>query len=252
MNSRVFARPSELKVTTPCPSFRLLYVWKLGPATLEFWDRFQNERNQGKQAHPALKYRVPHGSQLYQSLKSKVGLAATKAAALRINLNVQGCGIVAAPVHAPSRAPPPPSFTQSSSPPRSLVRDGQTSPHRPRLVVSRSTCPPLFPSPHANGFVIVNAVINKHTSSGSVSVIPSACPLSPPTYGSQDGLRLWLQRPTFMPLLLRNATTTALASFPSSTKLIRVSACSAGRVLRTVVLLLASRSLSNDRSQARS
>jgi hypothetical protein len=28
-----------------------------------------------------------------------------KAAALRINLNVEGCGIVAAPVHAPSRAP---------------------------------------------------------------------------------------------------------------------------------------------------
>jgi hypothetical protein len=41
----------------------------------------------------------------YQSLKSKVGLAAAKAAALRINLNVEGCGIVAAPVHAPSRAP---------------------------------------------------------------------------------------------------------------------------------------------------
>ena len=36
-----------------------------------------------------------------------------------------------------------PSFTQSPSPPRSLVRDGQTSPHSPRLVVSRSTCPPL-------------------------------------------------------------------------------------------------------------
>ena len=41
----------------------------------------------------------------YQSLKSKVGLAAAKAAALQINLNVEGCGIVAAPVHAPSRAP---------------------------------------------------------------------------------------------------------------------------------------------------
>jgi hypothetical protein len=41
----------------------------------------------------------------YQSLKSKVGLAAAKAAALRINLNVEGCGIVAASVHAPSRAP---------------------------------------------------------------------------------------------------------------------------------------------------
>ena len=43
-------------------------------------------------------------SAFYQSLKSKVGLAAAKAAALRINLNVEGCGIVAAPVHAPSRA----------------------------------------------------------------------------------------------------------------------------------------------------
>ena len=41
----------------------------------------------------------------YQSLKSKVGLAAAKAAALRINLNVEGRVTVAAPVHAPSRAP---------------------------------------------------------------------------------------------------------------------------------------------------
>ncbi len=70
----------------------------------------------------------------FQSLKSKVGLAA-KAAALRINLNIQGCGV---------------------------VRDGQTSPHRPRLVVSRSTYPPLFPSPHASNFVIGTAVINTH------------------------------------------------------------------------------------------
>jgi hypothetical protein len=64
-----------------------------------------------------------------------------------------------------SRSPssPPPSFTQSPSPPRSLVRDGQTSPHRPRLVVSRSTCPPLSPSPHANSFLIGTAVINTHT-----------------------------------------------------------------------------------------
>jgi hypothetical protein len=39
--------------------------WWLGlaPATLEFWVRFPNERNQGKQAYPVLKYRVPHGSQ---------------------------------------------------------------------------------------------------------------------------------------------------------------------------------------------
>jgi hypothetical protein len=76
--------------------------WWLGlaPATLEFWVRFPNERNQGKQAHPVLKYRarVPHGSQ---------------------------------------------------------------------LVVSRSTCPPLSPSPHANSFVIGTAVINTHTRSPS-------------------------------------------------------------------------------------
>jgi hypothetical protein len=34
------------------------------------------------------------------------------------------------------------------------VRDGQTSPHRPRLVVSHSTRPPLSPSPHANIFIL--------------------------------------------------------------------------------------------------
>jgi hypothetical protein len=39
----------------------------------------------------------------YQGLKSKVGLAAANVSALRINLNVQGCSIVADPIHAPSR-----------------------------------------------------------------------------------------------------------------------------------------------------
>ena len=39
----------------------------------------------------------------YNGLKSKVGLAAAKAAALRVNLNVQSCSIVAPPMHAPSR-----------------------------------------------------------------------------------------------------------------------------------------------------
>jgi hypothetical protein len=68
-----------------------------------------------------------------------------------------------------SPSSPPPSFTQSPSPPRSLVRDGQTSPHRPRLVVSRSTCPPLSPSPHANSFVIGTAVINTQPVSACAS-----------------------------------------------------------------------------------
>jgi len=51
------------------------------------------------------------------------------------------------PLTFPGPSSPPLSFTQSPSPPRSLVRDGQTSPHSIRLVVSRSTCPPLSPPP---------------------------------------------------------------------------------------------------------
>ena len=66
--------------------------------------------------------------------------------------------------------------------PWTLVRDGQTSPHRPRLVVSRSTCPPPSSPPHANSFVIGPAVI-KHTPTGQTSphrlrlvVSHSTCP----------------------------------------------------------------------------
>ena len=36
---------------------------------------------------------------------SKVGLAAAKTAAMRINLNIDGCGVVAPPVHSSLRAP---------------------------------------------------------------------------------------------------------------------------------------------------
>ena len=60
----------------------------------------------------------------------------------------------------PSRHPP---FTQYPSPSRSLVRDGQTSPHKPRFVVPHSTCPSLSPSPPAHSFIIGPAVINTHT-----------------------------------------------------------------------------------------
>ena len=42
----------------------------------------------------------------YMGLKSKVGLVAAKASALRINLNILGCSVVAPALHAPSRAPP--------------------------------------------------------------------------------------------------------------------------------------------------
>jgi hypothetical protein len=35
----------------------------------------------------------------------------------------------------------------------SLVRDGQTNPHKPRPVVSHRTCPPLSSSPVANSLI---------------------------------------------------------------------------------------------------
>ena len=40
------------------------------------------------------------------------------------------------------------------------MRDGQTGPHRLRLVVPHSTRPPLSPSPHANSFILGTALIN--------------------------------------------------------------------------------------------
>jgi hypothetical protein len=80
-----------------------------------------------------------------------------------------------------SRSPssPPSSFTQFPFPPCSLVRDGQTSPHRPRLVVSHSTRPPLSPSPHANSFVIGTAVINNNKVPTVMRELPLALPLRP-------------------------------------------------------------------------
>ena len=68
-------------------------------------------------------------------------------------------------MHAPSRTPlllPLLLSHNLPTPPRSLVRDEQTHPHRPRLVVSHSTCPPLSSPPHAHSFVLGPAVI-KHT-----------------------------------------------------------------------------------------
>ncbi len=69
--------------------------------------------------------------------------------------------------HTPSRTRSPsschPPFTHYPFPLRSLVCGGQPSPHKPRLVVSHSTCPPLSSSPHAHSFVLGTAVMNTHT-----------------------------------------------------------------------------------------
>ena len=71
--------------------------------------------------------------------------------------------------------------------PHGSQRDGQTSPHRPRLVVSHSTCPPLFPSPHAYRFCI-RYCSNKHTHGGhqvEISSGVSALQASVIAHGSQ-------------------------------------------------------------------
>jgi hypothetical protein len=69
--------------------------------------------------------------------------------------------------HTPPRTRSPssrhPPFTHYPFPLRSLVCGGQPSPHKPRLVVSHSTCPPLSSSPHAHSIVLGTTVINTHT-----------------------------------------------------------------------------------------
>jgi hypothetical protein len=53
---------------------------------------------------------------------------------------------------------------------------GQTRPHQPLLVVSHTTCPPLFPSPHAISFVIGPAVIkSKKNKECACERIPQRC-----------------------------------------------------------------------------
>ena len=68
--------------------------------------------------------------------------------------------------HTPPRTRSPssrhPPFTHYPCSPHSLVCGGQPSPHKPRLVVSHSTCPPLSSSPHAHSFVLGTAVINNN------------------------------------------------------------------------------------------
>jgi hypothetical protein len=77
--------------------------------------------------------------------------------------------------HSPSSRHPP--FTHKPFPPRSLVCGGQPSPHKPRLVVSHSTCPPLSSSPHAHRFVLGPAVINNNLNRTKPATCP---PLFPP------------------------------------------------------------------------
>jgi hypothetical protein len=100
--------------------------------------------------------------------------------------------------HTPPRTRSPssrhPPFTHYPFPLRSLVCGGQPSPHKPRLVVSHSTCPPLSSSPHSHSFVLGTAVINTHTPPPRV-LLPHAC--------TQDG---WFLQPKRRPARLPRRT----------------------------------------------
>ena len=99
--------------------------------------------------------------------------------------------------HTPPRTRSPssrhPPFTHYPFPPRSLVCGGQPSPHKPRLVVSHSTCPPLSSSPHAHSFVLGTEVINTHTPGSSRVPEPSPAMggLQIPQWLGSDPLSAW-------------------------------------------------------------
>jgi hypothetical protein len=78
-----------------------------------------------------------------------------------------------------------------------LVRDGQTIAHRPRLVVSRSTCPPISPPPCKQ--LCTRSCSNKHTHSHCCCRYGEA-PAAAASWRAHDGR---LQRGTACPLLYR-------------------------------------------------
>jgi hypothetical protein len=73
---------------------------------------------------------------------------------------------------------PPPHVNSFVLGPTVINTHTKPSPHRPRLVVSRSTCPPIYPPPHVNSFVLGPAVINTHTH--------QAAPFSNPAGGADS------------------------------------------------------------------
>ena len=93
----------------------------------------------------------------------------------------------------------PPSFHTLSLSPAFTIQNtvchggGQPSPHKPRLVVSHSTCPPLSSSPHAHSFVLGTEVINTHTPGSSRVPEPSPAMggLQIPQWLGSDPLWAW-------------------------------------------------------------
>jgi hypothetical protein len=122
----------------------------IAPATLEFWVQFPNERNQFSTIL------LPPRGQLCIRYCSNKQQPKLEPATLEFWVRKTGRHPVLK-----YRVPHGSHFTQSPSPPRSLVRDGQPSPHRSQLVVSRSTCPPLPLPPREQ--LYQRYCSNKHT-----------------------------------------------------------------------------------------
>ena len=94
-----------------------------------------------------------HSSSTHRFPDERTPIEATPLSATSAELGLGlGLGLgLDSPSHSSSHALPffsPPSF--------------QPSPHKPRLVVSHSTCPPLSSSPHAHSFILGTAVINNN------------------------------------------------------------------------------------------
>jgi hypothetical protein len=66
------------------------------------------------------------------------------------------------------------------------VRDGQTSPHRPRLVVSRSTCPPLSSPPPREQLCTRSCSNKTHRHSFIITPSTPAPVTAPPWVGSRS------------------------------------------------------------------
>jgi hypothetical protein len=157
-------------------------------SNLEIGVRFPNERNQGKQAHPVLKYRVPHDSQRVMGRLVHTGLGSSSLVALsRENSGVsrtsvdgdRNSGEIASRLRVYEISgdlrlgrKSPDSFVMNSFVIGTAVINTHTQ-YRRQLIVSCSICPPLSPFPHANSFgtMIGTAVINTQSTKSTCALM---------------------------------------------------------------------------------
>jgi hypothetical protein len=146
LSSDSFCRPIAGKSNSPAGLFPLVYPYVVECA-------------------PASPYAYSSSTHRFPDERTPIEATPLSATSAELDLGL-GLGLgLDSLSHFSSHALPffsPPSFHTLSLSPRSLVCGGQPSPHKPRLVVSHSTCPPLSSSPHAHSFVLSTAVINNN------------------------------------------------------------------------------------------